>query len=283
MPNLSLISGHDRDGPLRPQRLAEGTPSESVTDIDALGRRLFEAYEAAAPTEPLSASHELSLADAYAVQAAALDRRREVGAEPVGYKLGFTNGTIQAQYGVDEPAHGRLLSDALLSGPAVATDELIEPRVEPELAFVLDEPLAGETVVHEVLAATRAVVPVIEVVDSRMDGDITATDAVADNALAARLRPGETAADPQATDWGFEAVRLRVDGERVATGTGADVLGQPARAVAWLAERLGDAGRRIEPGDLVSTGSLTRAVPVEAGSVVTAEFGSLGSLPLRFE
>lgn len=254
-----------------------------MTDIDALGRRLFEAYETADPIPPLSASHDLSLADAYAVQAAALEPRRDAGAAPVGYKLGFTNGTVQDQYGVDEPAHGRLLGDAMLSGPTVATDDLVAPRVEPELGFVLDEPLAGSTAVHEVLAATRAVVPVVEVVDSRMDGDVTATDAVADNALAARLRPGERAADPQGADWGFEAVQLRVDGELRATGTGADVLGGPARAVAWLAERLDESDARIEAGELVSTGSLTRAVPVEAGSVVTAEFGSLGSVPLRFE
>jgi 2-keto-4-pentenoate hydratase len=253
-----------------------------VTDIDTLGRRIFEAYEAAEPTALLSAGHDLSLADAYAVQAAALDRRREAGAEPAGYKLGFTNDAIQAQYGIDEPVHGRLLSDAMLSNPAVATDALIEPRVEPELAFVLDEPLAGRTAVHEVLAATRAVVPVAEVVDSRMDGEVTATDAVADNALAARLRPGEAAGDPKATDWGFEAVQLRVGGELRATGTGAAVLGHPARAVAWLAERLGEDGGRIEAGDLVSTGSLTRAVPVEAGAAVTADFGSLGSVSLRF-
>jgi 2-keto-4-pentenoate hydratase len=254
-----------------------------VTDIDPLGRRLFEAYETADPVTPLSVRHDLSLADAYAVQAAALEHRRDAGGEPVGYKLGFTNGSIQEQYGVDEPAHGRILSDAMLPEPTVATDELIEPRVEPELALVIDEPLAGRTAVHEVLAATRAVVPVIEVVDSRMDGDITATDAVADNALAARLRTGETAADPRATNWGFEATQLRIDGELAATGTGADVLGHPARAVAWLAERLAEGGDRIEPGELVSTGSLTRAVAVAAGSVVTAAFGSLGSVSVRFD
>lgn len=253
-----------------------------MTDTDALGRRLHEAYTTAEPVAPLSAAHDLSMAEAYAVQAAALGHRRAAGAEPVGYKLGFTNGTVQAQYGVDEPAHGRLLSDAMLDDPAIRTADLIEPRVEPELAFVLDEPLAGTCAVHEVLAATRAVVPVVEVVDSRMDGEPTATDAVADNALAARLRPGETAADPAATDWGFEAVQLRVDGDLRATGTGADVLGHPARAVAWLAGALADRDERIEAGELLSTGSLTRAVPVEAGSVVTAEFGSLGTVTVRF-
>jgi 2-keto-4-pentenoate hydratase len=254
-----------------------------VTDTDALGRRLFEAYTAAEPVAPLSASHDLSMRDAYAVQTATLARRREAGARPVGYKLGFTNGTIQAQYGVTEPAHGRLLDDALLDTPVVASDELIEPRVEPELAFVTDEPLVGEPAVHEVLAATRAVVPVIEVVDSRMDGEFTATDAVADNALAARLRPGAAAADPTATDWGFEAVQLRVDGLLRATGTGADVLGHPAEAVAWLAGSLAERDERIPAGALVSTGSLTEAVPVGSGNVATAAFGSLGSVSLRVE
>ncbi len=252
-----------------------------MTDTDALGDRLFEAYATADPVAPLSASHDLSMGDSYAVQAATLARRREAGAEPVGYKLGFTNGTIQAQYGVAEPAHGRLLDDALLDADVVASDELIEPRVEPELAFVMDEPLSGEPAVHEVLAATRAVVPVIEVVDRRMDGGLTATDAVADNALAARLRPGPTAADPTATDWGFEAVQLRVDGSLRATGTGADVLGHPAEAVAWLAGRLAERDDHVPAGALVSTGSLTEAVPVEPGDAVTAAFGSLGSVSLR--
>jgi 2-keto-4-pentenoate hydratase len=257
-----------------------GTAGE--LDTDALGRRLFEAYAAGEPVTPPSAAHDLSMADAYAVQRAALARRREAGAEPVGYKLGFTNETVQAQYGVDEPGSGRLLSDAILDGP-VATADLVAPRVEPELAFVLDAPLAGPTAVHEVLAATRSVVPVVEVVDSRTEGEPTAADAVADNALAARLRTGAAAADPQATDWGFETVQLRVDGALQATGTGADVLGHPARAVAWLAERLGERDERIAAGALISTGSLTRAVPVEAGCVVTAEFGSLGSVGLRVE
>ena len=251
-----------------------------MTDTDALGRRLFEAYTAAEPVAPLSASHDLSMGDAYAVQAATLGRRREAGAEPVGYKLGFTNGTIQAQYDVTEPAHGRLLDDALLDTSVVASDELIEPRVEPELAFVTDVPLSGEPAVHEVLAATRAVVPVIEVVDSRMEGELAATDAVADNALAARLRPGHAAADPTATG-GFEAVQLRVDGSLRATGTGADVLGHPAEAVAWLAGRLAERDERIPAGALVSTGSLTEAVPVGSGNAVTAAFGSLGSVSLR--
>jgi 2-keto-4-pentenoate hydratase len=254
-----------------------------AVDAERLGRQLGRAYRDAEPVAPPSTDGTLSRTTAYAVQRAALEPRIAAGAEPVGYKLGFTNDRIQTQYGVDEPAHGRLLDDALLEGPTVAVDELVEPRVEPELGFVVDEPLSGPTAPHEVLAATRAVVPVLEVVDSRTEGTPTAADAVADNALAARIRPGERVADPTGTDWGFEAAHLRVDGELVATGTGAAVLGGPARAVAWLAERLGENGRRLEPGELVSTGSLTEAVPVAAGTTATAAFGSLGAVSLQFE
>lgn len=254
--------------------------TDSSPDIDALGRRLHEAYETATPTDPPSVECDLAVEAAYAVQRAALAHR---DASPVGYKVGFTNERVQAQWGFDSPAFGRLLDDAVLDTGAVAREELVAPRVEPELVFVLDEPLAGPTAVHEVLAATRAVVPAVEVVDERTTGAATATDAVADNAFASRLLPGTTTADPAGTDWAFEATHLRLDGTRREAGVGSSVLGHPARAVAWLAERLGSRGERIEPGELVSTGSLTTAVPLEDTRCVTAAFGSLGSVTVTVE
>jgi 2-keto-4-pentenoate hydratase len=254
----------------------------SVTDLDALGRRLHEAYASADPIPPPAASHDLSVADAYAVQAAALVPRLDAGATPVGYKLGFTNERIQSAWGFDRPAHGRLLSDAVVTDGVVATDDLIGPRVEAELAVVLDAPLSGPTTVGEVLAATRAVVPALEVVDDRTTGETRATDAIADNALAARFVPGEVTHDPAGRDWAFAGARTRLDGRPVETGVGADVLGHPARAVAWLAERLGERGDRIEAGETVSTGSLTTAVPVGDARTATAAFGDLGRVTVTF-
>jgi 2-keto-4-pentenoate hydratase len=254
-----------------------------VSDLDDIGRHLFAAYDDADPVDPPSATHDLSVADAYAVQRAALAPRLAAGAAPVGYKLGFTNGRIQSQWGFDQPAHGRLLSDAVVTDGVVATDDLISPRVEAELVFVLDAPLGGPTTVPEALAATRAVVPAVEVVDDRTTGETAVTDAIADNALAARLVPGETAHDPAGTDWALGAAVMRLDGRRVETGVGADVLGHPARAVAWLAARLGEEDDRIEAGDLVATGSLTTAVPVGDARSATAAFGGLGSVSVAFE
>jgi 2-keto-4-pentenoate hydratase len=254
-----------------------------VTALDAIGRRLAAAYRDAERVDPPSASHDLSVVDAYAVQRAALGPRLDAGAEPVGYKLGFTNERIQSAWGFDRPAHGRLLSDAVVADGRVATDDLVDPRVEAELAFVLDAPLAGPTTVHEVLAATRAVVPAVEVVDDRTTGETTVTDAIADNALAARFVPGETVHDPAGTDWAFAAARTALDGRPVATGVGADVLGTPARAVAWLAERLGERGDRIDAGAVVSTGSITAATPVGDARSATAEFGDLGRVTVAFD
>lgn len=254
-----------------------------MTDYAGLGRRLYEAYRDGLPTAPPSEGRDLTLADAYRLQAAALAPRRETGATQVGYKLGFTNERIQQQFGIDEPASGRLLDDALVTGSTVATETLVDPQVEPEIGLLLERPLSGTVTPHEVLAATDAVVPVLEVVDSRVDGEPTAVDAVADNALTARLVPGTETTDPHEVDLGLEAVQLRVNGRLVETGTGADVLEHPARAVAWLAESVAETGDRVEAGMFVSTGSLTSAVPVESGDVVEARFGQLGSVIVALE
>ena len=121
--------------------------------------------------------------------------------------------------------------------------------------------------------------PVIEIVDSRVrDWTMTAGSAVADNALAARVVHGDRIADPAGLDLALEGVAVRRNGECVATGVGADVLGSPARVVAWLAGALADHGRRLAAGDLVSTGSLTELVAFEPGDTIEARFASLGSV-----
>lgn len=249
-----------------------------MPDYDALGHRLFEAYENGSTIAPFSADAELTIEDAYRIQAAVIDERIQAGGSPIGYKLGFTNQAIQTQYGVDQPAYGVLLDTTVESGPTVSLEGRIEPRVEPEIAFLLEESVPAGAGPYEVLAATRALVPVVEVVDCRMEGTIEATDAVADNALAAGLVPGETTADPRAIDVDMEAVQLRVNGRLVESGTGAAVLEHPAKAVAWLADTLAAQGTELDAGQLVSTGSMTTAWPIESGDVVEARFANLGTV-----
>lgn len=253
-----------------------------TVDTDALGERLYQAYTDAEPVDPASLPTELTVEDGYTAQTAFLERRQDEG-EPVGYKVGFTSDAVRADLGVDAPAYGRVLADTVREDRRFETGALIEPRVEPEIAFVLGAELTPPVGRHDVVAATEFVVPVIEVVDSRIENwELTAPAAVADNALAARVLVGDQTADSD-IDLVREGVEVLVDGERRATGTGAAVLGDPAEAVAWLAEALPEHGDRLGAGDIVSTGSITEPIPVAAGETVVARFGSLGSVVAHAE
>lgn len=249
-----------------------------AVDPDELAERLYRAYTDAEPIDPGSLPSGLTVDEGYAVQEAFTERRIGEDGEPVGYKIGFTSEAVRSDLRVDAPAYGRVLGGTVREDRRFETDELIEPRIEPEIAFLLGADLSPPVTRPEVLAAVRLVVPVVEVVDSRIrEWDVTAATAVADNSLAARLLVGDrtTAGD---VDLVGESVEVLVDGERRATGTGAAVLGHPADAVAWLAGALSDAGDALEAGDLVTTGSITEPIPVSAGDTVVARFSSLGAV-----
>jgi 2-keto-4-pentenoate hydratase len=242
---------------------------------DHLGEQLAEATRHGAVIDP-STLPDLTVTDGYAVQRATLDRR---AADPVGYKVGFTSAAIREELGVDEPAYGRVLANTVESEGRLDTAGLIDPKLEPELAVRLGESLDPPVTPTDALAATDAVVPVIEVVDSRIEGwELTAGSAVADNALAARVIHGDRIGDPAALDLPLEGVAVYRNGEQVATGVGADVLGSPARVVAWLADALAERDERLAAGDLISTGSITELIPFEPGDTVEARFASLGSV-----
>ncbi|MFB6255230.1 MAG: 2-keto-4-pentenoate hydratase [Haloplanus sp.] len=257
-------------------------PIDDAT-ADELGARLYDAYRRGIPLDPATLP-DLTVADGYTVQDAVTDRRVDAERPVVGYKVGFTAAAIQSELGVDEPAYGRVLADTVRPEGQVDATDLIDPRIEPEIAVTLSAPLDPPTTPIDALAAIEAVVPVIEIVDSRIEGwDVTAGSAVADDALGARVIHGGGIVGPSALDLALEGVEVRRNGERVATGVGADVLGSPARVVAWLASALADRGERLDAGDLVSTGSLTELIPFEPGDTVEARFASLGSVTVSRE
>jgi len=254
--------------------------SRTIDDAaaDRLGERLADAYRDGTAIDP-SELPDLTIADGYAIQRAALDRRTADEGPSVGYKVGFTSPAIRSELGVDEPAYGRVLADTVRSEGRLDASDLTDPKLEPELVIRLGAPLDPPVTPADVLAAADAVVPVIEVVDSRIAGwELTAGSAVADNALAARVVLGGRIGDPADLDLALEGVVVRRNGERVATGVGADVLGSPARVVAWLVDALAERDERLVAGDLISTGSLTELIPFEPGDTVEARFASLGSV-----
>ncbi|WP_435064757.1 2-keto-4-pentenoate hydratase [Halobaculum sp. EA56] len=244
---------------------------------DDLAATLATVHGGATPVDPGSLPDLDSTADAYRVQERLVDRLRGARGEPVGYKIGFTNERVQRDLAVDEPGYGRVLGGTVRPSPAtVDAGEFVGLRVEPEIAFRLGETLPADATRRAARDALAAVVPALELVDSRTGWAFDAPLAVADNCLDAGLVVGADVA-PGGIALADEAVTLRVDGEPVDSGVGADALGHPLAALAWLADAVGG----LPAGTLVTTGSLTEPAPVAAGETATATFASLGGVELR--
>lgn len=249
-----------------------------ATDESALAMALSDASDGAEPIDPGSVPDGLSVAEAYKIQDAVVDARSNTDGPIAGYKIGFTNEAVQTEFGVDTPIYGRLLRDTIRSDGVVNAAELIDPLLEPELAFVLDESLSPPVNRLDVLCATRYVVPAVEVVDSRIEGwEFGAAGAVADNALAARLIVGDPV-PVDGIDLALEGVEISIDGQSRDTGVGAAALGHPADAVVWLAETLGSHGSRLDAGDVVTTGTVTTPRPISAGETAVVRYSSMGSI-----
>jgi 2-keto-4-pentenoate hydratase len=259
--------------------------NQAVTDSAQLLASLADELEAAErdrlPIQPISARVPgFSLEQAYAVQSAVIGRRLGGGAQIAGHKVGLTNIAMQQQLGVDEPDFGRLLDDmAIEADGEISLATLLQPRIEPEIAFILGSPLAGPAVtVEDVLAATEAVAPALEIIDSRIaDWKITLLDTVADNASSSRFVLGPRRAVGSLDLAAIEG-RLDVDGTLAGSGTGAAVLGHPAAAVAWLANTLAAFGESLAAGEVIIPGALCASVPLVLGSTYRAEIGDLGAV-----
>ncbi|MGW0738033.1 2-keto-4-pentenoate hydratase [Streptomyces sp. NPDC002851] len=254
--------------------------------LQEAARRLTAAERDREPIKPLTqAYHGLDIPGAYEVQRAVIAERVVGGARVRGHKVGLTASVMREQFGVSEPDYGVLLDDMfVLEGTEIAAGSLLAPRVEPELAFVLDRPLSGPGVtVADVLRATAFVTPSLEIIDSRIqDWEITVSDSIADNASSARVVLGGTATDVRDIDPRLLGVVLRRNGEIAETGATGAALGNPVSAVAWLANKLGEFGVTLEEGAVVLPGSCTRALPVSPGDHVRADFGQVGSVGVVF-
>ena len=248
-------------------------------------RQLREATRTRIPLPPLRERWEgMTLDDAYDVQTAHLEAELAAGRRLVGRKIGLTSFAMQEQLGVDQPDFGWVLDD-MVHGPdaRVPVGRFIAPKVEPELALRLRTELRGPGVtLDEARAAVESVHAAIEIIDSRVaDWNIRLVDTVADNASCGAVVIGD--ALPVAVDeLAGVGCALVVDGEERERGTGADVLGDPVAPLVWLANLLGERGTAIEAGQVVLTGSFTRALPVVAGERIRADFGELGALDLEF-
>ena len=223
--------------------------------------------------------------DAYAIQDRIRERKLARGCRIIGYKAGLTSHAKMQQMGVASPVFG-FLADyfSVPESSTVHVAELIHPKVEPEIAFVLKRALQGPgCTIADVLAATDFVLPGIEIIDSRYrDFKFDLKSVVADNTSAARFVVGGQALRPEAVDLRTVGLVLERNGTPVALGAGAAVLGHPATAVAMLANHLGQRGQALPAGALILSGGVTEAVTVAAGDNVCLRVQGMGSIGLRF-
>ena len=259
--------------------------------VGKLARDLDEAEQTRAQLPHFSTLHPgMSLADAYAVQRAWMDIKREQGRKAIGRKIGLTSRAMQRAVNITEPDYGLLLDDMLFpDGQDIPVDRFIEPRVEVELAFILSRRLEGTVSLVDVLEATAYVVPAIEIIDARImrhnpiDGRTrTVIDTISDNAANAGVVLGGRPVKPDAVDLRWIGAIMHRNGVIEETGLAAAVLNHPANGVAWLAGRLTTYEEAIEPGEIVLGGSFTSPAFARKGDTFHVDYGQLGSISVRF-
>jgi 2-keto-4-pentenoate hydratase len=256
---------------------------------DAARRRVADALLAAysgPPVEPPTATHpEMTLEDAYRIQLDQVVRRVADGAVIKGHKVGLTSAAMQRQLGVDQPDYGHLFGDMFhLEHLPIPVGTFQQPRVEPEVAFVLKHPLRGPGVtVADAIAAIDVVLPSLEIIDSRIrDWQLTIRDTIADNASSGGVVLGSSPVPVSGLDLRRMGCVLQRNGEVVGTGAGGAVLGSPVSSLVWLANTVGGHGVVLEAGNVILPGSITASVPVTPGDSITATFAGLGSVTAHF-
>lgn len=255
-------------------------------DVVALADALWQADQTRVPIPALtSARQDLDINDAYVIQSHNIARRVDAGAVVTGRKVGLTSAPMQQLLGVSEPDYGVLVDDMFVEdGDLIDLYRLVQPRVEAEMAFVMERDLSGPGVtVANALTAVAGVLPAIEVVDSRVaDWKIKLVDTVADNASSGLVVLGGRIRKVSEIDLRLVGMELTRNGALVDTGAGAAALGNPARCVSWLANKLAAFGVGLRAGDVVLPGAVHRMVGVTPGDVFRADFAHLGAVTARF-
>ena len=257
-----------------------------MNTAERYGAELYAALRDRRTVPPLIARDPaLTIDDAYAISLDALARRRRDGERVIGKKIGVTSKAVQDMLGVHQPDFGFLTDRMLVAGEIdIATHGLIQPRAEAEIAFILKSALNGPGVTPEqVIDATEAIAPCFEIVDSRIqDWKIGIIDTIADNASCGIFVLGEARADPRNFDLPGLKVTVTKNGAPLSEGYGSAVQGDPAQAVAWLANTLGAYGVTLDAGDVILSGSLVPLEDARPGDVFEMELEGVGGCTARF-
>ncbi len=257
-----------------------------MTLAEKYGAQLYDCLRDRRTVSPLIARDpSLTIDDAYAISLDFLARRRKDGERVVGKKIGVTSKAVQDMLGVHQPDFGFLTDWMQVNGDIdVNAKALIAPRAEAEIAFILKDGLNGPGVTAaDVIAATESIAPCFEIVDSRIeDWKIGIIDTVADNASCGVFILGEARADPRDHDLAALYVTVTKNGSPLSEGYGSAVQGNPAQAVAWLANTLGAYGVTLDAGDIILSGSLVPLAPAVKGDIFEMTLHGIGGCTARF-
>ncbi len=253
--------------------------------IRKIALEIYNAEKTCQPIEAMTNQYNLSNDEAYEIQLEGMRMRIADGCRIVGKKIGLTSQAMQQGLGVFEPDYG-YIADYMVGyeGEPLSLTKLISPKVEPEIAFVLKEDLRGPGItVADVLRSTAGIMPAIEIIDSRVkDWKIKIQDTIADGASIGRVILSGKLTPLENLDMRYIGLVLEKNGEVMGTAAGAAVLGHPANAVAWLANKLAKYDIPLKKGEIIMSGSFTAACPVNAGDNVTCHFDHIGSVSVRF-
>ncbi|MFD1243768.1 2-oxopent-4-enoate hydratase [Paralysiella testudinis] len=256
-------------------------------DIQHYGNILYQAMQSRQPIRPLTEqAPDISIDDAYQISLRFLQHRLDAGERIIGKKIGLTSKAVQDMLKVNQPDFGYLTDKMVFNqGQEVPVSQLLmQPRAEGEIAFILKKDLQGPGITAaDVLAATEAVMPCFEIVDSRIENwQIKIQDTVADNASCGVLLLGDTAVSPRQVDLATCGMVVEKNGRVISTGAGAAALGSPVNCVVWLANTLGRFGIGLKAGEVILSGALVPLEPVAAGDVMSVSIGGIGGASVRF-
>ena len=260
--------------------------------VQQLARQLYEARKSRVQLRHFSKQHpQMTIEDGYTIQREWVKLELADGHVIKGRKIGLTSRAMQQSSQINEPDYAPLMDDMFFeTGSEIPVDRFIAPRVEVELAFVLDKPLRGPGVtLPQVLAATAYVVPALEIIDARIEQFDRETkaprkvfDTIADFAANAGIVTGGRPVRPDAADLRWVGAMLYKNAVIEETGLAAGVLNHPATGVAWLANKIAPYDEQLNPGDLALGGSFTRPTLATRGDVIHADYGPLGNVTFRF-
>ena len=233
---------------------------------------------------------EMTIVDGYGIQREWVKLKLAAGQVIKGRKIGLTSRAMQLSSQVTEPDYAPLLDSFFFEPGDIPMERFIAPRVEVELAFILNRPLEGPGVtLFDVLDATAYVTPAIEIIDARIeqfDRDTRAPrkvyDTISDFAACAGIVTGGRPVRPLDLDLRWAGALLYQNGCIERTGLAAAVLGHPGNGVAWLANKIAAYSERLDANDVILAGSFTSPVCAHAGDTFHIDYGTLGGIALRF-